>query len=54
MNRFSKLSRYVYQIPNAFIGRISQAESGKLASVVKPKKNKNICSGVSTLSKTFG
>ena len=37
MNRFSKLSRYVYQIPNAFIGRISQAEPGKLASVVKPK-----------------
>ena len=37
MNRFSKLSRYVYEIPNAFIGRISQAEPGKLASVVKPK-----------------
>ena len=37
MNRCSKLSRYVYEIPNAFIGRISQAEPKKLASVVKPK-----------------
>ena len=25
-------------IPNAFIGRISEAEAKKLASVVKPKK----------------
>ena len=37
MNRCSKLSRYVYEIPNTFIGRISQAEHKKLASVVKPK-----------------
>ena len=37
MNRCSKLSRYVYEIPNVFIGRISQAEPKKLASVVKPK-----------------
>ena len=37
MNRCSKLSRYVYEIPNASIGRISQAEPKKLASVVKPK-----------------
>ena len=37
MNCCSKLSRYVYEIPNAFIGRISQAEPKKLASVVKPK-----------------
>ena len=37
MNRCSKLSRYVYEIPNAFIGRISQAEPKKLASVVEPK-----------------
>ena len=37
MNRCSKLSRYVYEIPTAFIGRISQAEPKKLASVVKPK-----------------
>ena len=29
--------RYVSEIPNAFIGRISQAEPKKLASVVKPK-----------------
>ena len=36
MNRCSKLLRYVYEIPNAFIGRISQAEPKKLASVVKP------------------
>ena len=36
MNRCSKLSRYVYEIPNASIGRISQAEAKKLASVVKP------------------
>ena len=34
INRCSKLSRYVYEIPNAFIGRISQAEPKKLASVV--------------------
>ena len=27
---------YVYEIPNAFIGRISQGEPKKLASVVKP------------------
>ena len=33
MNRCSKLSHYVYEIPNAFVWRISQ----KLASVVKPK-----------------
>ena len=37
MNSCSKLLRYVYEIPNAFIGRISQAEPKKLASVVKPK-----------------
>ena len=37
MNRCSKLSRYVYEIPNAFIGRISQTEPKKLAYVVKPK-----------------
>ena len=37
MNRCSKLLRFVYEIPNAFIGRISQAEPKKLASVVKPK-----------------
>ena len=37
MNRCSKLSRYVSEIPNAFIGRISQAEPKRLASVVKPK-----------------
>ena len=35
MNRCSKFSRCVYEIPNAFI--ISQAEPKKLASVVKPK-----------------
>ena len=29
--------RYVYEIPNTFIGRILQAEPKKLASVVKPK-----------------
>ena len=29
--------RYVYEILNAFIGRILQAEPKKLASVVKPK-----------------
>ena len=28
---------YVYEIPNAFIGRILQAEPKRLASVVKPK-----------------
>ena len=33
MNRCSKLLRYVYEMPNAFIGRISQAElHKKLAS----------------------
>ena len=37
MNCCSKLLRYVYEIPNAFIGRISQAEPKKLASVVKTK-----------------
>ena len=37
MNRCSKLSRYVYKIPNAFISRISQAEPKELASVVEPK-----------------
>ena len=37
MNRFSKLLRDVYETPNALIGRISQAESKKLASVVKPR-----------------
>ena len=37
MNRCSKFSHCVYEIPNAFIGRISQAEPKKLASVVKPK-----------------
>ena len=36
MNRCSKLLCYVYEIPNAFIGRIPQADpSKKLASVVK-------------------
>ena len=38
MNHCSKLLRYVCEIPNAFIGRISQAEPKKLASVVKPKR----------------
>ena len=37
MNCCSKLLGYVYEIPNAFIGRISPAEPKKLASVVKPK-----------------
>ena len=37
MNRCSKRSRYVYEMPNAFNRRISQAEPKKLASVVKPK-----------------
>ena len=37
MNRCSKLLRYVYEIPNAFIRRISQVEPKKLASLVKPK-----------------
>ena len=37
MNRCSKLLRDVYEMPNAFIWRISQAEPKKLASVVKPK-----------------
>ena len=32
-----KLLPDVYEIPNAFIGRILQAEPKKLASVVKPK-----------------
>ena len=32
MNRCSKLLRYVYEIPNAFITRISQAEPKKLTS----------------------
>ena len=36
MNRCSKLLRYVYEIPNAFIGQISLAEPKMLASVVKP------------------
>ena len=38
MNRCSKLSCYVYETPNASIGRILQAEPIKLASVVKPKE----------------
>ena len=33
----SKLMRYVYEIPNTFIGRILQAEPKKLASIVKPR-----------------
>ena len=33
----SKLLHYVYEIPNAFIRQILQAEPKKLASVVKPK-----------------
>ena len=37
MNRCSKFLRYIYEIQNAFIGRISQAEPKKLAYVVKPK-----------------
>ena len=37
MNRCSKFLRYVYELPNAFIRRISQAEPKKLGSVVKPK-----------------
>ena len=37
MNHCSKLLRDVYEIPNAFIGRISQAEPKKLGLVVKPK-----------------
>ena len=40
MNRCSKLSRYVYKIPNAFISRISQAEPKELASVVEPKTHR--------------
>ena len=36
-NRCSKLVRYVYEIPNTFIGRILQAEPKKLVSVVKLK-----------------
>ena len=34
MNQLSR-SDAVYEIPNAFIGRISQAEPKKLASVAK-------------------
>ena len=41
MNRCSKLLRYVNKIPNASIGRISQAEPKKLASVVKPKTRRS-------------
>ena len=37
VNRCSKLLRCVYEIPNAFIRRISQAEPKRLASVVEPK-----------------
>ena len=37
MNCCSKVLRYVYEIPNAFIMQISQAEPKKLASVVKLK-----------------
>ena len=37
MNRCSKFSCCVFEIPNTFIGRISQAEPKKLASVVKLK-----------------
>ena len=37
VNRCSKLLRCVYEIPNAFIRQISQAEPRKLASAVKPK-----------------
>ena len=37
MNHCSKRLRYVYERPNAFLGRISWAESKTLASVVKPK-----------------
>ena len=37
MNRCSKLLHFVFQIPNAFIGRISQADPKELASVVKAK-----------------
>ena len=33
----SKLLLDVYEIPNAFIGRISQTEPKKLAYIVKPK-----------------
>ena len=40
MNRCSKFSRCVYEIPHAFIGRISQAEPKKLASVVNPKRRR--------------
>ena len=36
MNCCSKLLCYVYEIPNAFIVQILQAEPKKLASVVKP------------------
>ena len=36
MNRCSKLSHYVYKIPNAFY-LANLAEPKKLASVVKPK-----------------
>ena len=40
INRCSDLLRYVYEIPNAFIGRISQAEplrSLQCTSLVKPR-----------------
>ena len=40
MNHCSKLLRYVYEIPNAFIRRISQTEPKKLASVLKPKTHR--------------
>ena len=42
MNRCSKLSRYIYEIPNAYIGRILQAEPKKLAFVVKPKTRRGL------------
>ena len=37
LKTLSSMLRYVYEILNAFIGRILQAEPKKLASVVKPK-----------------
>ena len=37
MNRCTTLLHNVYEIPNAFIGRILQAELKDLASVVKTK-----------------
>ena len=39
MNRCSKLSPSLYEIPNAFIGRISQAEPKKRASVFNTEFN---------------